>query len=86
MPHTMTATKAACCIELYRSWATTAYNTATACNKCFALCVVWSDTAAHGRLLVVSVSVAVISHNLSPLQSVAVHCATLWPIAVHCGN
>jgi len=31
--------------------------------KCFALCVVWSDTAAHGQLLVISVSFAVISHT-----------------------
>jgi len=29
------------------------------------VCVVWSDTAAHGQLLVVSVSVAVISHTPS---------------------
>jgi len=47
------------------------------------LCVVWFDIAAHGQLLLVSVSlsVAVITQNLSPLRSVVVQrvCSTTVP-------
>ena len=59
------------------------YGTSVKCKQIINVlpCVVWSDTVAHGQLLVVSLSVAIISHNFNNLtlpQSVAVRCDQLW--------